>query len=421
MKTQSQIKQQKKISNNKTKKNTYIIKNTSNYKNTHKLQKTLHKRGNWEEYNETTNKIDLLYFIGKIDEKDKNITKAKVINNINNTKSLITKKDNIYELLSKNDKVKKYLLEQHKIVLKNILNYEDNFLKYRDLFKNNIWTFKIIDNWGNTDLINIFNHYNDFQLFSHHILLHNSNMFKSILFHHKLNKKSSINNESLKVKDLLLDEKYIKNEWILQKYISNPLLIQRKRFNIRVYFIYNESQNNGFLNKYGILQIARNNFKLDNFFDKNIHHTQNNSINSVELYPDYFIKSFGGKNYKKINDGIQILIKEIIQILKDKKKNNNLCFAKKQNCFELFSADLIISREFQIKLLEVNYVKSYPTINTISPNNQKIKKDYVNEIFNQSLTQIIDKIYDPNKNIPNNDVDSQINQINKIDQDFIIL
>lgn len=375
-------------------KHKYIIPNSINYKNTLKLNKILEKRGNWETNNNQlvkNNKIEFGYLLGHLKNMGNNIKNFNLVNSINDTKKIITRKDKLYELLKKNKNIEEHLLEQYKIDLNYIINSTDNFYKYKKLFKNNkIWTFKIVDNWGNSNLFNIFNHYNDFQEYAIHILETNMEQFEYLINNKKDNKK---------------DNKFLKSEWVLQNYITNPLLIQRKRFNIKLYFIFNASENKSYLVDKGIIQLANDNFKLDDFYDKNIHHTQknmNNINNNLLIYPDNFIKYYGKSNTNEINNQIFFIISQISELLTNQTKNQtpneNYCYTKTQKCFELFTVDIIIDTKFKVKLLETNYIKSYPIINI----NINKNIDFVEYIFNETLLNIVDKLYTPHIKIKEN-------------------
>jgi hypothetical protein len=140
--------------------------------------------------------------------------------------------------------------------------------------------------------------------------------------------------------------------WVLQEYITNPLLLlqpDRKeyKFHIRHYFIYFP---NGisYYTKQGEVAVARAPYKEGNWDDKLIHDT-------------HFYGRDGDKWPEALNLTPAILVnidKQIadlyMHICKVLNRTRVGCYTESRACFELFGVDLMITADYQVKIIELN-------------------------------------------------------------------
>ena len=150
-------------------------------------------------------------------------------------------------------------------------------------------------------------------------------------------------------------KKYKWKEWILQKYIDNPLLIHNKKFHFRLYVIVVKNQHNVnvyFYNK-GFMYFSKKSYTNDNL-DKDIHLSGENNKEAVKVFPDEFQQSFD----KNIYDTLVIpQFKEIVEntILSVYEKiecpNNDV---NNHRCFKMLGYDVLIDDNYKLYLAEIN-------------------------------------------------------------------
>lgn len=157
------------------------------------------------------------------------------------------------------------------------------------------------------------------------------------------------------------------NSFIIQKYIEKPLLIHKRKFDIRVWVLVSHTGKWYFF-KEGYLRTSGSDYKLDeaNPDDQWVHLTNN----AVQKY---------AKNYGEFEEGNQLsftqlqsyinehyshknidFIKDWLPRMKGMIKHSLLATRKKLNpnnykmCFELFGYDFIMDEDFNLWLIEVN-------------------------------------------------------------------
>jgi len=151
------------------------------------------------------------------------------------------------------------------------------------------------------------------------------------------------------------NKEYMKTpeRWIVEEYIKNPLLINNKKFHIRVTLLClcNKGINRIYIHKHSLIFPAKHKYNIKNL-NMNIHNTHGTLTESSEkkLFPRDFITLFGKEKTKKIKNDIKKLLKGLL--------NNNTfnfdCFKNSKNCFEFYGIDIMITDTFKIKCLEIN-------------------------------------------------------------------
>ena len=190
-------------------------------------------------------------------------------------------------------------------------------------------------------------------------------------------------------------EKIKENEFIITKYISNPNLIKKKKYDLRLYILITGLKPLIiYLNKEGLIRRAAEDYSLDtkSFNNKFIHLTntdinrknkdyiypknnydENSNIWNINIYKNYLYKNNINFNniWEKIKD---IIIKTIISTMNDLINENERLNLNDRNFYYLLGFDILITDKFQPILLEVNYSPSMKI-------NNKIDKPIKTNIF----------------------------------------
>ena len=303
------------------------------------FEKEFKKRGNWKK---SSRNINFLYIDETKSIKNKMSDKKVGIKNIINLKSVenVVDKFKLIDNLQQKfpDFAKKYTLQQF-LIKKN-----KQYPELKKEFNKNVWILKPINGFSGKG-IKIFDNFNDFDKFN---------------------------------------KTY--NEYVLQSYIRNPLLINGKKFHLRMFLlekIINNNINTYLLRKGGII-LASKKYKYDDFNDKNIHNSHLKSSDKRLIFPDDFLRIFNLQKTLKVFKKIMVICKKISVLLKKTK-----CYPESKHCFYLFGLDIMITDDDQVILIECNkkpgiYFKLVP------------------EIVNSIFKIVIDPLYPPKKKLKNN-------------------
>lgn len=150
--------------------------------------------------------------------------------------------------------------------------------------------------------------------------------------------------------------------YIIQKYIERPLLIQSRKFDIRVWVLITNTENCFFFPQ-GYLRTSSEKFTLDSLDSKFVHLT-NNAIQkngtgygkfeegnqlSFKYFQDYLQANHGNTRLSSI---VSIMKNQIVTSLMAVKGKLNV--KGRQGCFEIFGYDFIIDAGFKPWLIEAN-------------------------------------------------------------------
>ena len=154
--------------------------------------------------------------------------------------------------------------------------------------------------------------------------------------------------------------------YILQKYIQNPLLINRRKFDIRCYALITSFANQiqGYFFKDGYLRTSCKEFTLKNTKDKFIHLTNDAIQKNHEDYGKYesgnklsyfdfqkFLNS-NGSNIDFFNDIYPQIIEIVTESIASVKDILNS--ETKLNSFEILGYDFMIDTDYKVWLIEIN-------------------------------------------------------------------
>jgi len=242
---------------------------------------------------------------------------------------------------------------------------------------------------------------------------------KIIIRKHKTIKKEGIDQDNAKTKegaDTIKDNtkpnneetikaieeqpnKLVKRKFIIQKYIESPLLINERKFDIRVWVLITEDFN-AYLFKEGYIRTSSSPFVIDlNDVDNKFVHLTNNAIQkhgqnygkfedgnqlSFTQFQNYIDLHYPGK---KMSEDIIPEMKNIIRksILATKK---NLNPENRKHTFEIFGYDFIIDSDFNLWLIEVN-------TNPCLEESSNLLKMLLPRMIDDALKLTVDVIFPP--------------------------
>ena len=227
-----------------------------------------------------------------------NFENCNMINHITDHK-IFGDKYTHYYLLKKHNSMSKYLLETHLFNINNIQKIKQIIKKYP------VWIIKPRNDYGRKG-VNIIRNYNDIYKW--------------------------IDNEK-------------SQEWILQKYIKNPLLIKKKKFHIRIYVIItiNSTSIKFYIYKKGFIYTSTKPYKLYSN-DLKSHLSGEDSPNNVILFDNKHIL------YYKVWDQIKHLVLKSIIPLQQYIKCPNIS----NKCYKFLGLDILIDSNYNLYLAEIN-------------------------------------------------------------------
>jgi tubulin polyglutamylase TTLL5 len=198
------------------------------------------------------------------------------------------------------------------------------------------------------------------------------------------------------------------DNWIVERYIENPLLIDNRKFDLRLYVaVTSFNPLKIYLHEEGLARLATEKYSNETY-DQKFSHLTNYSINK------HNIKNKGLENGNKfdstkVNDlqgnELKLSFAELNKILKDMGINTNPIWSKiedlivktlisveskihsaleifsvnNESCFELFGFDVLIDSDLNPWLMEVNFA---PSLNTDSLLDLKVKSKVLSDLFN---------------------------------------
>jgi len=184
---------------------------------------------------------------------------------------------------------------------------------------------------------------------------------------------------------------FLKNEnntWVVQKYISNPLLYQERKIDFRVNVLVTD-EIKIYMNKNLIFRTTSVKYESPSVNTDITLHITNGQIQ--KKHPDFgkyeegnkikneeFINYYNIFRFEELINQIKPVILDVINLLKIKKK--------KYKCFEIFGFDFCIDENFKCWLLECNVNPGF------SWSNKRIN-EFMEESVDEFLNLTVDKIF----------------------------
>ena len=181
-------------------------------------------------------------------------------------------------------------------------------------------------------------------------------------------------------------------EWVVQEYIDNPYLINKKKIHFRTYILYDNTDKSAYYLDKSVIATSRLPYKKEDYNNKDIHDTHFYRNDKQINFPDDF----------KLT---KTQINNIHQQLKEISKKRVKCFSESKKCYYLFGGDFLLTDDLQIKLLEFN---SNPGCSAEAF--RKGKYHYPHRIFEQIFDLVI------NKHFPKSNKTKKTTKLNKDNQ-----
>jgi hypothetical protein len=152
-------------------------------------------------------------------------------------------------------------------------------------------------------------------------------------------------------KDLESHIKRHKSEnWVFQKYITNPLLFNNKKFHLRPYILVIRRKNKiyAYVHQIGYMYLANKEFTLDNFdFEHHMTGAKYCNVFNFNDFKDHFSQDKFNLVWKQIKN---IVKKSVSQF----NLHQNFNQPNQDTSFHLFAYDILIDENFKAYLLEIN-------------------------------------------------------------------
>ena len=147
-------------------------------------------------------------------------------------------------------------------------------------------------------------------------------------------------------------------DYLVSKYIRNPMLIEGKKFHLRMYFMVCMRANHKsdwFLFEEGKIITAELPYKDADYMNKKIHDTHFKSTKKNRLFPESRELGISDKDAKSIMQQMR----EVLRCAYDVYKPHIASTRDSKYGFEVFGCDFIVTSDVGVKLLEINARHDY--------------------------------------------------------------
>jgi len=350
---------------------------------------------NYHNYNITEFTVcEKEYFVGAVQQYAEDINSKLSVQCIDNT----LKNNNIIRLYHLNDT--NLYWGNHDNDLKKLKNYTNLYQKYNNILKHSAITNKELLYINYENMKKKFP--NDFNYMPKTYTKNDMNYFKENLKDYKISKNNLWLVKpkcSTRGKDIffLKNIRDIKKNDIVTEYISNPLLINKRKFDMRLYLLVTgHDPLKVYIFQEGLVRLSADNYDLDlNDLDNLFKHLTNTSINKNNKkgykYDDLVMSISDLKEYLKVTYKIDFIkiwdqikdvsIKSLISMNHIELKKEKDFKLHSNNLFKLLGIDIIIDDNFKVWLLEINHGPSLGL--NKSKNHAKVTKyQLVHDMFN---------------------------------------
>ena len=193
---------------------------------------------------------------------------------------------------------------------------------------------------------------------------------------------------------------YCSNEIIIQKYLDNPLLYYKRKFDIRC-FVLVDSNLNVFFCKEGHLKASSEFYDLSST-NKLIHITNYSLQKKSSRFEQYedgneisyndFKKFLGEKNIPLDKFSTMLSQMKYLVEISFKSVGKKMLKTNPVLCFEIFGYDFIIDNDFKPWILEIN---NNPGLCISSPVIQKLIPRMLDDAFRLTVDKVFDTKYSP--------------------------
>jgi hypothetical protein len=249
-------------------------------------------------------------------------------NIVNDDKRSVSFKNNFVNHMMADPVGKKYIMPQKIVDLQGHLKNKSYLLQFKSLFdKKGVYIFKPVTGMSGKG-IKVFDNYAGFVKYCNSMLrTHRS----------KWSRYKDPNKAPMRV-------------WVLQEYLTDPLTVKKAdgkqyKFHIRHYYLYQPHPAQSYYFDVGEIATARAPYVKGSWDNSKIHDTHFYEDDD-ELFPRFLNLSAD-----RIAD-INRQLGEVYGIINSLNKSG--CYPDSKYCFELFGVDIMLTRDYQVKIIEVN-------------------------------------------------------------------
>ena len=330
--------------------NTFLIQ--TEYLNYNDTKQIILKRGNWREYKESIDGPDvtLLYIDGtRLKGTYHYKYKAYIKSSLDDGKKNITHKRLLYEnFMSKYpNECKKYMLEQMIIT-------KDNYMDLSPTIFDKIRIIKPVLA-GKSQGLQVIENYDSYLEYM----------------------------EKNKI--------YLSHGWMLEEYIHDPLLYNKRKFHLRVYLLFHKhaGKKYGYLSKRSRMLLAKEEYTPSDWLNKDIHDSHFNGQKHIE-FPGKFSEEYGADWANSVARQVEEIGYYLWQIV------DGECYRPdSQECFYIFGLDILPLKNKRVVLLEANEYASLK--------HNEDMKEYFKEFFDGIMSLVVDKLVKPANVVRQND------------------
>jgi hypothetical protein len=389
--------------NSRNKQYTYFVK--SKYFPESFIDEQFKARGNWIKYDVPLHRkkgpIDFIYLDELFYTNPRYYSfPAKLKNTVNDDKRQISFKHNLVRNLLGDANGSKYVMPQYELDLYTIqkenvctgiespaqcnatgvthpVNVSGILVELTNKFKKlftgkTVYIFKPVTGMGGSD-IGIFDKFSDFKRYVNNVIIRNGKLWGKV----------NPDKEPLR-------------RWVLQEYITNPLLIEKEdtgshkyKFHIRQAYLYQPLPKQSYYRPLNMcpIAIAEKPYIHGDWSNKDIHDTHFHGKIDYDWYSSLKLIPTLKNNLEAIRR-IDSQLHELYTII-DKNYIKAQCYPETKHCFELFGCDIMITDTFEVKVIEIN--AGMGISGDIS-----IKRD----IFDTVMINVVDMYYPPKNKVP---------------------
>ena len=186
-------------------------------------------------------------------------------------------------------------------------------------------------------------------------------------------------------------EKGTTKEYLVSKYIRNPMLIEGKKFHLRMYFMVCMRPNNKsdwFLFEEGKIITAELPYKDADYMNKKIHDTHFKSTKKNRLFPESRELGISDKEAKSIMQQMR----EVLRCAYDVYKPHIASTRESKYGFEVFGCDFMVASDGGVKLLEINARHDYG-VNDVKKESPEVYERFCGDFWEWVYKNAIDPIF----------------------------
>ena len=180
-------------------------------------------------------------------------------------------------------------------------------------------------------------------------------------------------------------------EYLVSKYIRNPMLIQGKKFHLRMYFMVCTRPNNKsdwFLFDEGKIITAELPYKDADYMNKKIHDTHFKSTTKNRLFPDSRELGISDKEAKSIMQQMR----EVLRCAYDVYKPHIASTRESKYGFEVFGCDFMVTSDGGVKLLEINARHDYG-VNDVKKESPEVYERFCSDFWDWVYKNALEPIF----------------------------